>query len=104
MSRAKDESSERYLDSIQTSGIDDGSPMSVKGTIGFAGLSHLGIIYSMASAARGFSILAFDDRRDLITDLSAGRFPVSEPGLNEAFLEHGARLRFTASAESLAEC
>jgi UDPglucose 6-dehydrogenase len=78
--------------------------MSVKGTIGFAGLSHLGIIYSMASAARGFSVLAFDDRRDLITDLSAGRFPVSEPGLNEAYLEHGARLRFTASAEALAEC
>jgi len=78
--------------------------MSERGVIGFAGLSHLGIIYSMASAARGFSVLAFDDRPDLVTDLSRGRFPVSEPGLDEAFLKHGARLRFTANAESLAEC
>ena len=78
--------------------------MSARGMIGFAGLSHLGIIYSMASAARGFSVVAFDDRSDLITDLCAGRFPVSEPGLNEAFLKHGGRLRFMANAESLAEC
>ena len=78
--------------------------MSAKGLIGFAGLSHLGIIYSMASAARGFSVLAFDDRRDLTTDLSVGRFPVSEPGLDEAYLKHGDSLQFTANAESLAEC
>jgi UDPglucose 6-dehydrogenase len=78
--------------------------MSGSGMIGFAGLSHLGIVYSMASAARGFSVLAFDERTELIENLTAGRFPVSEPGLNEGFLQHGARLQFTANPESLAEC
>lgn len=72
--------------------------------IGFAGLSHLGIVYSMATAARGFSVLAFDERTELIENLTAGRFPVSEPGLKEGFLEHSARLQFRANPASLAEC
>ena len=78
--------------------------MKPSGTIGFAGLSHLGIIYSMATAARGFSVLAFDPRGDLTQDLAAGRFPVSEPGLEDAFREHGERLRYTSDAGALAEC
>ena len=60
-------------------------------SIGFAGLSHLGIVYSAASAARGFSVVAFDDRPGLAGDLAAGRFPVLEPGLAEICREHGAR-------------
>jgi UDPglucose 6-dehydrogenase len=73
-------------------------------TIGFAGLSHLGIIYSMASAARGFSVVAFDDRGDLAAELAVRRFPVAEPGLEEASQEHGKRIRYTASAGDLAQC
>jgi UDPglucose 6-dehydrogenase len=78
--------------------------MSDANLIGFAGLSHLGIIYSVASAARGFSVLGFDGRTGLAESLNAGEFPVSEPGLAEAFQEHRARLRYTASAEDLAAC
>ena len=78
--------------------------MSAKGTIGFAGLSHLGIIYSMATAARGLSVVAFDERPDLSPAMAAGRFPVSEPGLEDAFREHGERIRYTADADLLAAC
>jgi UDPglucose 6-dehydrogenase len=78
--------------------------MKATNTIGFAGLSHLGIIYSMATAARGFSALAFDERDDLVQELTTGRFPISEPSLDEAFHEHGKRMRYTADASSLAEC
>ena len=46
--------------------------MSSTARIGFAGLSHLGIVSSAAAAARGFSILAFDERPGLTGDLAAG--------------------------------
>jgi UDPglucose 6-dehydrogenase len=72
--------------------------------IGFAGLSHLGIIYSAAAAARGFSVCAFDERPDLVAELTAGRFPVSEPGLDSAFQQHGVRIQYTGDAEALARC
>ncbi len=73
-------------------------------SIGFAGLSHLGIVYSAASAARGFSVVAFDDRPGLAGDLSAGRLPVMEPGLAETCREHAARLHYTSDALQLAQC
>jgi len=78
--------------------------VSTNHSIGFAGLSHLGIIYSMATAVRGFSVLAFDEREGLATELTAGRFPVSEPGLDEAFRAHGKRLQYTADPKALAQC
>jgi UDPglucose 6-dehydrogenase len=73
-------------------------------SIGFAGLSHLGIVYSAASAARGFSVVAFDDRPGLAEDLGAGRLPVTEPGLGEICREHRARLHYTSDARELAQC
>ena len=78
--------------------------MSEKLRIGFAGLSHLGIIYSAASAARGFQIVAFDDRPGLADALQARRFPVSEPGLAESAKQHGDKIRYTADGDDLAAC
>jgi UDPglucose 6-dehydrogenase len=72
--------------------------------IGFAGLSHLGIVYSAASAARGFSVVAFDDRPGLVGELAARRFPVLEPGLAEICREHGDKLRYTSDERQLAQC
>src|ERR1700735_711274 len=72
--------------------------------IGFAGLSHLGIVYSAASAARGFPVVAFDDRPGLAEDLSAGRSPVTEPGLAEICREHRTRLRYTCDERQLEQC
>jgi UDPglucose 6-dehydrogenase len=78
--------------------------MSDKPLVGFAGLSHLGIIYSMAGAARGFSVVAFDGRPGLAAILTAGEFPVAEPGLEEARREHGARIRYTSEVADLGRC
>jgi UDPglucose 6-dehydrogenase len=72
--------------------------------IGFAGLSHLGMVYSAASAARGFEVVAFDDRPELTADLAAGRLPVVEPGLAELCREHRAKLRYTSDERQLAQC
>jgi UDPglucose 6-dehydrogenase len=73
-------------------------------SIGFAGLSHLGMVYSAATVARGFSVVAFDDRPGLVEELSASRFPVTEPGLAEIYREHGAKLYYTSDARLLAQC
>src|SRR5260370_19531431 len=72
--------------------------------IGFAGLSHLGIVYSAATIARGFSVVAYDGREGLTDDLSQGRLPVKEPGLEELVRAHRERIRYTADVNELTRC
>src|SRR6266480_2828454 len=72
--------------------------------IGFIGLSHLGIVYSLATAAKGFEVLGFDPDPALCAGLSAGTLPVSEPGLEELFHSHRSRVRFSAEASDLTKC
>jgi len=72
--------------------------------IGFAGLTHLGIIYSLATAAKGFETVAFDPDVSLVNRISEGAFPVSEPGLIEGWTEHRSRLHYTAKESDLAAC
>ena len=47
--------------------------------IGFAGLSHLGIVYSTATAARGFHVMAFDPGPGVTRALAEGRLPFKSP-------------------------
>jgi len=73
-------------------------------TVGFAGLSHLGICYSLAAAARGFAVVAFDARPGVAESLQIGQFPVSEPGLVHLWQERGSAIRYTADISALARC
>ena len=73
-------------------------------TIGFAGMTHLGINSAAASAARGFRTVCFDPDTRLIARLKAGELPVVEPGLPELLREHGAKLSFASDAAALAQC
>ncbi len=72
--------------------------------IGFVGLSHLGLVYSLASAASGFEVVAYEPDPDRARQLAEGRFPIEEPGLRELFAEHRSRLHYTADVSRLAEC
>jgi UDPglucose 6-dehydrogenase len=72
--------------------------------IGFIGLSHLGIVYSLATAARGIDVLAFDPDAGLCDELGHARFPIAEPGLRELFQAHRSRIRFSSRAEELGQC
>src|SRR5438309_22206 len=71
---------------------------------GFIGLSHLGIVYSLATAARGFEVLGFHPDGALCDKLNDGNFPVAEPGLTELFQSNRSRIRFSNSAAELAGC
>ena len=70
--------------------------------IGFAALSHLGLVSSAAIAARGFPTVAFDPDPALVAAIVAGRLPVREPGLRELIAQ--ARPAFTADVTALSAC
>ena len=72
--------------------------------IGFAGLTHLGIISSVAAAAKGYHVIGFQDDTELISKLNNSDFPVQEPQLNELFLENSERLSFTTNIKALSRC
>ena len=77
----------------------NGSPV-----IGFAGLSHLGIVSSVAAAAKGFKVIAYDSDAVLCQQLRAAQPPVVEPELNDLISRHAERLVFESSATALEAC
>jgi UDPglucose 6-dehydrogenase len=72
--------------------------------IGFIGLSHLGLNYSLATAAKGFDVVAYDPDHALTAQCAAGEFSLDEPGYKELFAQHRARLSYTSAKTALAEC
>jgi UDPglucose 6-dehydrogenase len=72
--------------------------------IGFAGLSHLGIVSCIAAAAKGFDVYGYDADAARCAALTAGHFPIFEPGLEKAYAACRHRLRFTADIRELREC
>src|SRR5665213_1277361 len=72
--------------------------------IGFIGLSHLGLNYSLASAAKGFDVVCYDPDAALVNRLRGGEFPIDEPGFRELFAEHKERLRYTCDLSEVGKC
>jgi UDPglucose 6-dehydrogenase len=72
--------------------------------IGFVGLSHLGLNYSLATAAKGFDVVAYDPDAMVAARCAAGEFPIEEPGFGELFAQHRDRIRYTSDETALAEC
>src|SRR5579863_5210444 len=72
--------------------------------IGFAGLTHLGIVSSAAVAARGFKVVGFDPDPMRVADMAEGRLPVSEPGLDVLVAEHRSLLRYENDLAALGQC
>jgi len=73
-------------------------------TIGFAGMTHLGLLSVVAAAERGFPVVAFDPDPARIDPLRRGELPVAEPGLPELLAKNRERLSLTGSAAELARC
>src|SRR5688572_18240524 len=73
-------------------------------TVGFVGMTHLGLVSATAVAAKGFPTLCYDPDAKLIGELSHGVLPVVEPDLPELLAANGKTQRFSADRKSLAEC
>lgn len=73
-------------------------------TIGFVGLSHLGLVTSTCVASKGFEVVAYDPDAALVENLKRGKLPVFEPGLDELVKGAKERLTFTEDLNSLRSC
>jgi UDPglucose 6-dehydrogenase len=72
--------------------------------VGYAGMTHLGLVSASAAAASGFRTVAFDPDAALIGRLMRGDLPVNEPGLSELIERHSSSLAFSADITALGEC
>src|SRR5262245_17101304 len=72
--------------------------------VGFAGMTHLGLVSAAAVAGRGFEVVCFDPDASLIDRLTRQDWPVLEPGLDALIRSNGARQRFTNVHADLAAC
>jgi len=76
----------------------------MKPTVGFAGMTHLGLVSAAAVAGQGFTVVCFDGDQALVDRLARRQWPVLEPGLDELISSNGARQQFTAVPTDLAGC
>lgn len=72
--------------------------------IGFAGMTHLGLVSGISASEKGFSIVCYDGDRTRIASIRSGKLPVSEPRLEEIARANQARLKFTDTAADLSAC
>jgi UDPglucose 6-dehydrogenase len=72
--------------------------------VGFAGMTHLGIVSAIAAAARGFSVMGYDSDESLVSRLDRQDLPILEPGLNRLLATNRDRIRFSATLSDLSGC
>ncbi len=72
--------------------------------IGFAGMTHLGLVSGASASEKGFQIVCFDPSVQRIVALNRKDLPVSEPQLEHLVSKNAERLRFTSNAADLGSC
>ena len=78
--------------------------MKNKFTIGFIGMTHLGLNYSAVSAEKGNKVVCFDSNKRKIQDLIDEKIYISEPRLGETVKKNKHRIVFTNNIEDLKVC
>ncbi len=72
--------------------------------IGFAGLSHLGVVSSIVAASKGLKVVAYDPQPDVCEGVEIGKLPVLEPQLPELLSANRERISFTSEGSKLGGC
>ena len=72
--------------------------------IGFVGLSHLGIVSSIATASKGFQVAAYDPDPNLCDALGKSQLPIAEPGLSELLDSNRGQIGFSSDPSILNQC
>jgi UDPglucose 6-dehydrogenase len=73
-------------------------------SIGFVGMTHLGLNSAVAAADIGFEIVCYDPDPILVQALKSGELPVTEPDLPELLQKNADRIKFTADDKKLITC
>lgn len=76
----------------------------MKPVIGFAGMTHLGLVSGVCAAEKGFEVVGFDTDPERIARLEQGELPVSEPQLAELLRNNSQRISFSSAPASLGRC
>lgn len=72
--------------------------------IGFAGMTHLGLVSGISAAEKDFRVICFDTNPARIEPLIRGVLPVSEPQLDDLAKRNAGKLTFTSNTADLAIC
>ncbi|MEP4379681.1 MAG: nucleotide sugar dehydrogenase [Alphaproteobacteria bacterium] len=72
--------------------------------VGFAGMSHLGLVSAAGAAEKGFSTVGYDPDPALIAALTRGDLPVVEPDLDALVEKNAGLLQFTDDVAALGDC
>ena len=76
----------------------------MKLTIGYVGLSHLGINYAIASAMKGFNVICYDKRLDILDSLKKKKIPFYEKGTEINLKKRFKQFKFTNNLDDLLIC
>ncbi|MCH9614512.1 MAG: UDP-glucose 6-dehydrogenase TuaD [Chlamydiia bacterium] len=69
--------------------------------LAFIGMTHLGLVSSIAAAVKGHEIVCFDRNVALIEKLTDGEIPFIEPNVKEQLLAHRENIHFTSKLSDL---
>ena len=72
--------------------------------VGFAGMTHLGLVSASAVAGAGFDTICFDPDAALVARLRNRELPVVEPDLPELIESNGVRQMFTSALGDVSRC
>lgn len=72
--------------------------------IGFAGMTHLGLVSGVSAAEKGFHVVCFDPNATRIASIKQGNLLVSEPHLDDLVANIRDRLIFTDDPADLMQC
>ena len=75
-----------------------------KQTVGFLGMSHLGLVTSICLAEKGFNVKCFDNDSKLIEQLKINKILIKEPNLTELLEKNRNNLSFIHHLRDLNDC
>ena len=93
----------RLLRELGEAAIDGRAAMSVP-VIGFAGLTHLGLVSAIAVASKGFRVIGYDADAVRVGEMAVGRWRIIEPELDDLSRACAQRTSFTSRLDDLAAC
>ena len=69
--------------------------------IGFIGMTHLGIVSSIAAAEKNFNVICYDQDKEKINKLNKSLFEIDEPKLNYYYKKNTKKIKFTNDLKEL---
>lgn len=73
-------------------------------TVGYIGMSHLGVNMAVGTALRGFKVYCYDTDKKVINNLNKGRLHINEPNLKESIYKKNKQIIFTNKIDELNNC